>query len=70
MTRVTHPSTSGRALVLLLAAACLIGYVAAESRGWAFGGRKSPERIGPEQLRSASPGSWRYVYWMHGSRGK
>ena len=45
-------------------------YWTAESRGWAGGGRKAPERVDPGQLRSQSPGSWGYVYWYHGSRGK
>ncbi len=59
-----------RLLMLALAVACVLFYGAAEARGWAFGGKKAPERIAPGQLRSASPGSWHYVYWMHGTRGK
>lgn len=45
-------------------------YWTAEARGWAMGGKQAPERIAPEQLRSHNPGSWHYVYWYHGSRGK
>lgn len=50
-------------LVLLL-------YGAAETRGWAAGGSRAEEPIPRDQLRQSSPGSWHYVYWYHGIRGK
>lgn len=60
-----------RRIFLILFFTCVLGlYWTAESRGFAFGGRSVPERINPDQLRSQSPGSWGYVYWYHGSRGK
>ena len=57
-------------LTLLFLILVLGVFWTAQARGWAFGGRKAPERVDPGQLRSTSPGSWGYVYWYHGSRGK
>jgi hypothetical protein len=48
----------------------LAGYAFVEARGVAFGGRTAPERITPDQLRSARSGSSTFIYWAHGSRGK
>ncbi len=45
-------------------------YGLAEARGWASGGQKAPERIPPNQVRNVHPGSWTYLYWAHGMRGK
>lgn len=45
-------------------------YLFAEFSGIAFGGSTKSQRIDPNQIRSSSPGSWAYVYWAHGSRGK
>ena len=46
------------------------GFGLAETRGWAMGGKKMKERITTGDVRSGSPGSWHYVYWYHGTRGK
>lgn len=46
------------------------GFILLESSGWARGGSRAPQRIDPKQIRSSSPGSWTYLYWTHGSRGK
>jgi len=54
----------------LAAGLVLALYATAESRGWATGGRKVAEPVPHEQLRQSSPGSWHYVYWYHGTRGK
>ena len=45
-------------------------FVFLETSGRANGGRKAPAPIDPTQLRSSSPGSWTYIYWAHGTRGK
>lgn len=45
-------------------------YSMSEAQGWAMGGSKAPQPIKHEDLRSGSPGSWHYVYWYHGTRGK
>ncbi|MDA1267377.1 MAG: hypothetical protein O2816_20030 [Planctomycetota bacterium] len=42
----------------------------AETRGWALGGKKVKDPITQTDLRSGTPGSWHYVYWYHGTRGK
>lgn len=59
-----------RALLYGVAFLCLAGYAFVEARGVAFGGHSAPERVAPDQLRSASPGSWHFIYWAHGTRGK
>ena len=56
--------------VLALGVAALFMYVTAEFSGLAFGGSKKPPRVDPTQIRQSAPGSWTYVYWAHGSRGK
>ena len=54
-----------------LAGVLVLGtYGAAERTGWALGGNKAPGRIDQRDLRSGTPGSWHYVYWYHGTRGK
>jgi len=60
------------ARVALIAAAlfALGGYALVEARGIAFGGRKAPARVTPEELRSSSTGSSTFIYWSHGLRGK
>ena len=45
-------------------------FVFLETSGRASGGDKAPERIDPQQIRSTSPGSWTFLYWAHGMRGK
>lgn len=45
-------------------------FVFLETSGAARGGSKAPERIDPQQIRSTSPGSWTFLYWSHGMRGK
>ena len=55
---------------LVFGAAVLVLYFWLEMSGVAFGGSKAPERMDPNQIRSSSPGSWTYIYWHHGSRGK
>ena len=55
---------------LAFGAAVLFMYVTAEFSGLAFGGSKKPQRVDPTQIRQSAPGSWTYVYWAHGSRGK
>lgn len=45
-------------------------YLWAETSGVAFGGSKKEQRVDPREIRSSSPGSWTYIYWAHGSRGK
>lgn len=45
-------------------------YGLSENRGWALGGNKVAEPITQKDLRSGTPGSWHYVYWYHGTRGK
>ena len=45
-------------------------YVGGETLGLASGGRTQKNPIPPDQLRQSSPGSWHYVYWYHGTRGK
>jgi hypothetical protein len=45
-------------------------YSLSEARGWAMGGKRAPEPVKREDLRSGTPGSWHYVYWYHGTRGK
>lgn len=45
-------------------------YGSAEARGWARGGKKAPDSVDPAQLRNTNPGSWTFLYWAHGSRGK
>jgi hypothetical protein len=45
-------------------------YLWLEMTGVAFGGAKAPQKMDPTQIRSSSPGSWTYIYWSHGSRGK
>ncbi|MEM7311068.1 MAG: hypothetical protein AAF682_30640 [Planctomycetota bacterium] len=60
-----------RAAIFLAFGVLALGvYGLAEARGWAGDGKRVPERIEPSQLRRASPGSWTYVYWYHGVRGK
>ena len=54
----------------LVVASSLSVYGMAESRGWASGGSKAPERIPPNQVRNSHPGTWTYLYWAHGVRGK
>ncbi len=52
-----------------VASVTLLLYAGAETFGWAAGGTRRPP-IPVEQLRQTSPGSWTYVYWHHGYRGK
>lgn len=56
-------------LYAAFAALTLAGYVGLERTGWATGGSARPA-IPTEQIRQAPPGSWQYVYWSHGYRGK
>lgn len=55
---------------LVFGLAVLALYVTAETSGMAFGGSKKAQRVDTSQIRSTSPGSWTYIYWAHGSRGK
>ncbi|MEL6714930.1 MAG: hypothetical protein AAFP86_14205 [Planctomycetota bacterium] len=48
----------------------IVLFLLLQTSGRASGGKTRPERIDPKQIRSASPGSWTYVYWAYGSRGK
>ena len=48
----------------------LFVYASAEANGWASGGQTAPEPIQQAQLRNTNPGSWTYLYWAHGVRGK
>ena len=57
-------------LMLGFGAVVLGSYLFAEFSGVAFGGSKKPQRLDPTQIRQQSPGSWSYIYWAHGSRGK
>ena len=58
-------------VTLMIVAALTVGcYTLIEARGIAFGGRKAPARITPEELRSSSSGSSTFLYWSHGLRGK
>ena len=41
-----------------------------QTSGRASGGSKVPQRMDTKQIRSSSPGSWTYIYWSHGVRGK
>lgn len=41
-----------------------------ETGGYAAGGTRKDARVDPKEIRSSSPGSWTYIYWAHGSRGK
>lgn len=55
----------------LVYAAVVLGlFLWLETGGYAFGGSRKPQRIDPKEIRSSAPGSWTYVYWAHGSRGK
>ena len=55
---------------LILGVVVIALYLWLEMTGMAFGGSRKEQRIDPTQIRSASPGSWTYIYWAHGSRGK
>lgn len=55
---------------LLFGAMIIALYVGLEMSGVAFGGSRKEQRVDPTQIRSAAPGSWTYIYWAHGSRGK
>lgn len=57
--------------VFIIFGALILGlYLFVETSGVAFGGSKKEKRVDPQQIRSSSPGSWTYIYWAHGSRGK
>ena len=60
-------------LQILLAGLASLGslglYAAAEFGGWSGAGSPKPP-IPQQQLRQGNPGSWNYVYWHHGFRGK
>lgn len=45
-------------------------YALSETRGWAMGGKRAKDPVTQQDLRSGTPGSWHYVYWYHGTRGK
>lgn len=53
-----------------LVAGALFLYGSAEAGGWASGGKQAPEPVTQAQLRNTHPGSWTYLYWAHGVRGK
>ena len=55
---------------LVFAGVVLGSYSTAEALGLAGGGHEAPDPIPHEQLRQSSPGSWHYIYWTHGMRGK
>ena len=55
---------------VLFGGAILALYLWLELSGAAFGGKRAPRKMDPNQIRSSSPGSWTYLYWAHGSRGK
>ncbi len=59
-----------RVVLMAVAALTLGSYALIEARGIAFGGRKAPARVTPEELRSSSSGSSTFLYWSHGLRGK
>lgn len=54
----------------VIATICLGSYGMAEARGWALGGTEVKDPITQKDLRSGTPGSWHYVFWYHGTRGK
>lgn len=45
-------------------------FLVLQTSGRASGGSKAPQRMDTKQIRSSAPGSWTYVYWAHGVRGK
>ena len=62
--------TSKHGKWLVIGALVLGLYGLAETKGWAFAGNRVAEPITQKDLRSGTPGSWHYVYWYHGTRGK
>ncbi len=57
-------------LYVVVGAVLVAGAAAVEMSGIAFGGSRKAQRVDPSQIRQSSPGSWTYIYWAHGSRGK
>lgn len=55
----------------LVYAAVILGlFYWLQTSGHAAGGSRKDARVDPKEIRSSSPGSWTYIYWAHGSRGK
>lgn len=57
-------------LYLVFGLAVIALSVFLDMNGTARGGQKAPKPIDPNQIRTSSPGSWTYIYWAHGTRGK